>query len=188
MCLFAFVSALGSHEMGRHKLPIIISISAALAAAAFISRSNLPQQLRKKVLTNKQTNLDMFVVLIFFCFLSNRLLFAQISDLVEGYGSCRFQNILSIANVLFALFACVLSLLIACFQACLLVARPRGLTFTWWGCYSVRVSIFVSMALSTVFHSINSPDNSPFSHSVLPVLSLPYWSFQLYVSLRSALM
>ena len=34
------------------------------------------------------------------------------------------------------------------------------------------------MALSTVFHSINSPDNSPFSHSVLPVLFLPYWSFQ----------
>ena len=24
MCLSAFVSALGSHEMGRHKLPIII--------------------------------------------------------------------------------------------------------------------------------------------------------------------
>ena len=35
----------------------------------------------------------------------------------------------------------------------------------------------------TVFHSIKSPDNSPFSHSVLPVLSLPYWSFQLYFSL-----
>ena len=39
--------------------------------------------------------------------------------------------------------------------------------------YSVLVSVSVSMALSTVFHSINSPDNSPFSHSVLPVLSLP---------------
>ena len=25
------------------------------------------------------------------------------------------------------------------------------------------------MALSTVFHSINSPENSPLSHSVLPV-------------------
>ena len=36
------------------------------------------------------------------------------------------------------------------------------------------------MALSTVFLSINSPDNSPLSHSVLPVLFLPYWSFQLY--------
>ena len=32
------------------------------------------------------------------------------------------------------------------------------------------------MVLSTVFHSINSPDNSPSSHSVLPVLSLPFWS------------
>ena len=49
--------------------------------------------------------------------------------------------------------------------------------------YSVLVSISLFMALSTVFHSINSPDNSPFSLSVLPVVSLPYWSFQLYISL-----
>ena len=35
--------------------------------------------------------------------------------------------------------------------------------------YSVLVSISVFMALSIAFHSINSPDNSPFSHSVLPV-------------------
>ena len=38
--------------------------------------------------------------------------------------------------------------------------------------YSVLVSISVFMVLSTVFYSINSPDNSPFSLSVLPVLSL----------------
>ena len=37
--------------------------------------------------------------------------------------------------------------------------------------HDLSVSVFV--ALSTVFHSINSPDNSPLSHSVLPVLSLP---------------
>ena len=37
--------------------------------------------------------------------------------------------------------------------------------------YSVIVSISVFMALSTVFHSINSPDDSPISHSVLPVIS-----------------
>ena len=49
--------------------------------------------------------------------------------------------------------------------------------------YSVLVSISVFMALSTVFHSVTSPANSPFSHSVLPVLSLPYWSFQLHVPL-----
>ena len=49
--------------------------------------------------------------------------------------------------------------------------------------YSVLVSIFSFMALSTVFHSINYPDNSPLSHSVLPVLFLPYWSFQLYITL-----
>ena len=40
--------------------------------------------------------------------------------------------------------------------------------------YSVLVSISVFMALSTVFHSTNSPHNSPFSYSVLPVLSLSY--------------
>ena len=42
---------------------------------------------------------------------------------------------------------------------------------------SVLVSISVFMALSTVFHSINSSDISPASHSVLPVLFLSYWSF-----------
>ena len=48
--------------------------------------------------------------------------------------------------------------------------------------HSALVSISVSMALSSLFHSINSPDNSPFSRSVLPVFSLPYWSFKLYIS------
>ena len=36
--------------------------------------------------------------------------------------------------------------------------------------YFVLASVSVFMALSTVFHSINSPDNSPLSHSVLVVL------------------
>ena len=36
--------------------------------------------------------------------------------------------------------------------------------------YSVLVSVSVFMALSTVFHSINSPDNSPLSRSLLPLL------------------
>ena len=49
--------------------------------------------------------------------------------------------------------------------------------------YSVLVSISVFLALSTVFYSITSPVNFPFSHSILSVLSLPYWSFQLYISL-----
>ena len=44
------------------------------------------------------------------------------------------------------------------------------------------------MALSTVFHSINSPDNSLFSHSVLLVLSRPYWSFQQYISLYESVL
>ena len=36
--------------------------------------------------------------------------------------------------------------------------------------YSVLVSVFVVMAVSTVFQSINSPDNAPLSGSVLSVL------------------
>ena len=35
---------------------------------------------------------------------------------------------------------------------------------------SVLASISVFMALSTVFHPVNSPDNSPLFHSVLSVL------------------
>ena len=35
--------------------------------------------------------------------------------------------------------------------------------------YSVLVSVSVFMALSSVFNSINSPDSSPLSLSVLPV-------------------
>ena len=42
---------------------------------------------------------------------------------------------------------------------------------------SVLASTSVFMVLSTVFHSINCSDNSPLSHSVLPVLILPHWSF-----------
>ena len=49
--------------------------------------------------------------------------------------------------------------------------------------YSVLVSVSDFMALSTVFHSINSPYNSLLSHSVLLVLFLPYWYFQLYMFL-----
>ena len=41
---------------------------------------------------------------------------------------------------------------------------------------NVLVPVSVFMALSTVFHSINSPDNSPLFHSVLVVLFLPHRS------------
>ena len=50
----------------------------------------------------------------------------------------------------------------------------------------VLVSVSVFMALSTVFHSFDSPNNSPLSHSIFLVLFLPYWSFQLYISLRKS--
>ena len=38
--------------------------------------------------------------------------------------------------------------------------------------YSVHESVSVFMALSTLFHCMNSPDNSPFPLSVLPILSI----------------
>ena len=75
---------------------------------------------------------------------------------------------------------------------------PNGLT-SWWICYSlclrhkptelthsfhsVLVSVSVIMALSTVFHSVNSPNNSPLL-TVLLFLFLPYWSFQLYLFMK----
>ena len=74
---------------------------------------------------------------------------------------------------------------------------PCWLIFSWWGRYSLSlrhkptklshsfysVLVFVSvfMALSTVFHSMKSPDRSLLSYSVLPVFFLPYWSFHLYI-------
>ena len=50
------------------------------------------------------------------------------------------------------------------------------LRFSWWGCCCVGFwhCPLLFMALSTVFLSINSLDNSPLSHSVLPVLFQPY--------------
>ena len=45
--------------------------------------------------------------------------------------------------------------------------------------YSVLVSVYVFMALSTVFHSIISPNNSLLSHFVLPVGMLPYNIFDI---------
>ena len=49
--------------------------------------------------------------------------------------------------------------------------------------YSALVSVSVLRALSTLLYFLNSPDKSSLSHFVLPVLFLPYWSFQLCVSL-----
>ena len=52
------------------------------------------------------------------------------------------------------------------------VISSRGFTFPWWGCYSlspfysILVSISLFMAISTVFQSINSSDNSPISYLV----------------------
>ena len=52
--------------------------------------------------------------------------------------------------------------------------------------FVVLVSISVFMTLSTVFHAICSPDNSPLSHFALSVLYLLYRSFQLAISLRKS--
>ena len=86
-----------------------------------------------------------------------------------------------------------------CLSEVLSTEVPRGLTFTCWDVtvyvnqpslptplYSVLVSISVFMFLSTVFHFINSPDNSPFPDSVLPAclrLIVPFNYRPLYKSL-----
>ena len=49
--------------------------------------------------------------------------------------------------------------------------------------YSLLLSVSIFMALSTVFHLINPPDNSLLSYSVLAVLYMPYRSLQPYISL-----
>ena len=55
--------------------------------------------------------------------------------------------------------------------------------------YSVLVSVSVLWPFQLYFVPyINSFFNSPSSHSVLLVLSLPYWSFQLYVCLYGSLL
>ena len=68
----------------------------------------------------------------------------------------------------------------------------KTVIIVFWDHYIFNISLMnthwieykrCQMALSTIFHSINSQDNSPLSHSVLPILFLPYWSFQLHISL-----
>ena len=70
-----------------------------------------------------------------------------------------------------------------------LILHVVGMLPTPFFYYSVLVSVSVSMALSTVFHSIKSPDNSLLSHSVLLVLFLPFLcgSFN-YLSLYESLL
>ena len=74
---------------------------------------------------------------------------------------------------------------------------PHGLTFTWGICcglylwhkptevahsfWSVLVSISVLLAFLTVFYSINSPENSPPSHSVLISVSLVLSTTYLFI-------
>ena len=81
------------------------------------------------------------------------------------------------------------------------VSCPRGLNFAWWGCYglcqrhqptklahsvySVLVSLSVYVALSTVFHSMNSPDSD--RHSVFSLCSscfISYFCLFMKVSFR----
>ena len=82
---------------------------------------------------------------------------------------------------------------------CFVLETPRGFTFKWWGCYGfcqrnrpielAHSFLFCSCVYFCLFGPFNcisfhkSSDNSPFSHSVFPVLSLPYLSFQLNSSL-----
>ena len=52
---------------------------------------------------------------------------------------------------------------------------------------SVLVSFSVFLALSTVFHSMNPLNSSLLSYSVLPMLFVHCWSFQLYIYLYESL-
>ena len=83
------------------------------------------------------------------------------------------------------------------------IQSPYGLTFTWWGCYGLCLwhkptelphsFLFCSCVCFCLYvpfnciSSINSPDNFLLSHSVLLVLFLPYWSFQLYLFVKVSL-
>ena len=60
--------------------------------------------------------------------------------------------------------------------------KPTELLFI----YSVFVSVSVFMALSTVFHSINSPEDFPLSYSVLLILLCLIGPFN-YIPLRESL-
>ena len=75
--------------------------------------------------------------------------------------------------------------------------RPRGLTFTWWGCYGLCLwhkptelahsFLFYSCVCFCLYGPFNFISFHKFSrHNSLfffPVLILPYWSFKLYISL-----
>ena len=61
-----------------------------------------------------------------------------------------------------------------------LLHKSAELAHSFW---PVLVSISVFMALSTLFHSINYPENPPPSHFLLQVLFLLYGLFQLHISL-----
>ena len=78
--------------------------------------------------------------------------------------------------------------------------RPRLLTFTWQRCYGscqrrkptelahsfsfCSCVCFCLMALSTVFHSINCPDDSPFSHCSSGLISASLVLSTLYLFMK----
>ena len=61
--------------------------------------------------------------------------------------------------------------------------KPTELSHSFLFCSCVCFCLYGPF---NCIHSISSPDNSPLSHSVLPVLFLHYWSFELYISLRKS--
>ena len=68
-----------------------------------------------------------------------------------------------------------------CFQSAFTSFSP--LTKYLRTCSTLKYLTYDKITALKATHSINSPDNSPFSHSVLSVLILPCWSFQPYISL-----
>ena len=63
--------------------------------------------------------------------------------------------------------------------------KPPELTRSFSFCSCVCFCLYGPA--NYMLHSIISPENSPLSHFVLPVLFLPYWSFQLLIFLYKSL-
>ena len=140
------------------------------------------------------------ICLDFVCLLKAKVLALKLHSPIYIYKLMINVHFLSVSFDVF----CTLFFFTFPFPLIVIVSGPHGLTFTWWGCchlcffnisqpslptpfYSVLVTVSVFMALSTVFHPLNSPANSPLSHSVLPVSFLPFNYISLYESLLQSL-
>ena len=125
------------------------------------------------------------MVVFCFCFFLFLVVFVCMFLLLLLFCVCVCLFIcLFVCFVLFLVLICMgISVFVSATKDIPPLSCPRELTFTLWGCcglcfwhkpaelaptpfYSVLLSVSVFMAQSTVFHSINSPDNFSLSHLV----------------------